>query len=513
MSSGGEDNLQWSGLLEFRDTKHEIIVKVENDELLLIQIENCETFDQWEGKYDVTYIEELSHKTGNFKQFGVFCSMLESALLQNSESVTLDLLTYEDLKVLREQKLGKQRRRHKRIVENKLQTKRYLIMTYSVEFDQIHYPLPLTYVGKTDPASLKNQICDFKLEIENLKRQLNRGGRLHGTEAEYKKLLMENKELRELLAESQQRLQDVGTGNVSKELKVLKKVVQNLETDLLKERSKHQRVMTKKKKEYDELLEEFEELKANERNYRVRCKNLTEELAMLKRNSRLSPMTNNRIPRHNSSGNKHKSYNTPRERKNSTSSQRGRSTSRSISRNRDRSASASSIGRTPSPGFRRFDPSAYIKEKERKRQEAETSRSRRFTPSSNSKRNRTSTSFGDRQKPPCGVNGRHSSVKRKSNARASSGSDYENIKPKSSGSGKRESHRNRNRSIKSDTSDDEFYRRNIPKSRVAPARNSKSPKNNHHGDQDEDSTGRSIGIAEIDARLEALQRFMKDNMD
>lgn len=54
MSSGGEDNLQWSGLLEFRDTKHEIIVKVENDELLLIQIENCETFDQWEGKYDVT---------------------------------------------------------------------------------------------------------------------------------------------------------------------------------------------------------------------------------------------------------------------------------------------------------------------------------------------------------------------------------------------------------------------------------------------------------------------------
>lgn len=84
---------------------------------------------------------------------------------------------------------------------------------------------------------------------------------------------------------------------------------------------------------------------------------------------------------------------------------------------------------------------------------------------------------------------------------------------------------------------DEFYRRNIPKSRVAPARNSKSPKNNHHGDQgmiffydnftyslvisllylffylDEDSTGRSIGIAEIDARLEALQRFMKDNMD
>jgi len=31
--------------------------------------------------------------------------------------------------------------------------------------------------------------------------------------------------------------------------------------------------------------------------------------------------------------------------------------------------------------------------------------------------------------------------------------------------------------------------------------------------ESDDEGGHSLGIAEIDARLEALQKFMKDNMD
>ena len=67
--------------------------------------------------------------------------------LEASEAVNLDILSYEDLKVLREQKLGTKSKKGKE-KSDKLQTKRYLIMTYTVEFDQIHYPLPLTYTGK-----------------------------------------------------------------------------------------------------------------------------------------------------------------------------------------------------------------------------------------------------------------------------------------------------------------------------------------------------------------------------
>ena len=51
-------------------------------------------------------LEELTKKTGNYKQFNVFVSMLNAAITRSSESVSLDLLTYADLEALRNHKLG-----------------------------------------------------------------------------------------------------------------------------------------------------------------------------------------------------------------------------------------------------------------------------------------------------------------------------------------------------------------------------------------------------------------------
>src|SRR3546814_3034147 len=36
--------------------------------------------------------------------------------------------------------------------------KRYLILTYTVEFDRVHYPLPLAYEEDPNPAALKATI-------------------------------------------------------------------------------------------------------------------------------------------------------------------------------------------------------------------------------------------------------------------------------------------------------------------------------------------------------------------
>lgn len=77
-----------------------------------------------------TDIEELTRKTGNFKQFPVFVNMLESAVTKSSDAVTLDLLTYSDLEALRSKRVGSWNGR------GTAQSKRYLIMTYSVEFDR-----------------------------------------------------------------------------------------------------------------------------------------------------------------------------------------------------------------------------------------------------------------------------------------------------------------------------------------------------------------------------------------
>jgi hypothetical protein len=42
-------------------------------------------------------VEDITSKTGNFKKFGVFVRMLVSALQSRSDSVFVDLLTYNDL--------------------------------------------------------------------------------------------------------------------------------------------------------------------------------------------------------------------------------------------------------------------------------------------------------------------------------------------------------------------------------------------------------------------------------
>lgn len=59
--------------------------------------------------------------------------------LQTSESVSLDLLTYSDLEVLRQKKSGMSSSLKSGVPTshtNHLMSKRYLILTYTVEFDR-----------------------------------------------------------------------------------------------------------------------------------------------------------------------------------------------------------------------------------------------------------------------------------------------------------------------------------------------------------------------------------------
>lgn len=94
----------------------------------------------------------MTHKTGNYKHFDVFVAMLQSGLLkvkfefkfsnqikskefklQTSESITLDLLTFEDLELLRARKFERSSCSN---LGNTSNNRRYLILTYTVEFDR-----------------------------------------------------------------------------------------------------------------------------------------------------------------------------------------------------------------------------------------------------------------------------------------------------------------------------------------------------------------------------------------
>ncbi|NXD41789.1 CCD61 protein, partial [Copsychus sechellarum] len=213
----------------FRPGAHTVRVTLTRS-TLRVEVEAHGTADLWRGEFDATFIEDLTRKTGNFKQFGIFCSMLESALTQSSDSVSLELLTYTDLETLHSRKVGAVTRPPPS-THSPLNSKRYLILVYSVEFDRIHYPLPLPYAGRPDLVAL----------VRELQEQLA--------------------QLRAQRLEETQHLRDA--------------LWQAVEEKRAAE-ARHQR-------EYRQMAAELTQAKASEKRLQLRVKNLTAELASCKR--------------------------------------------------------------------------------------------------------------------------------------------------------------------------------------------------------------------------------------
>uniref|UniRef100_A0A3Q1ID67 Centrosomal protein CCDC61 n=1 Tax=Anabas testudineus TaxID=64144 RepID=A0A3Q1ID67_ANATE len=360
----------------------EFAVKIEVDKgLLIVEISDSMTADQWRGEFNPAYIEDLTRKTGNFKQFPIFCSMLESAVRKTSDSVALDLLTYADLELLRNRKAGVVSRPRGHQQSSALTAKRYLILIYTVEFDRIHYPLPLPYVGKPDPAALQKEVRALRAElIELTSHGVNKPADLEIQRLRTELTLV--KEEKEALAKVLDRLQISASGATpGREDWRARDVVRTLEEQLVKERAKSQRSASKRCQEQRLLIEQLEELRASECALRVRVKSLTNELALLRR-GRVTPVSG-----HISSQTDREIFRSlSRERRSGCGTVRAHSGSRERMENRgqrseERGRRADSSGPrpriprpSPSPtGSRvpRFDPTAYIQDRQRRQKEAE----------------------------------------------------------------------------------------------------------------------------------------------
>ncbi|KAM9781937.1 centrosomal protein CCDC61 isoform 1-T2 [Syngnathus typhle] len=362
-----EEGLEVMENIVFRGA--EFAVKVEVDKgVLLVEISDSKTADQWRGEFDPAYIEDLTRKTGNFKQFPIFCSMLESAVRKTSDSVTLDLLTYADLELLRNRKAGVVGRPRGHPQSSALTAKRYLILIYTVEFDRIHYPLPLPYIGKPDPAALQKEIRSLRAELSALTSQ----GVGKSAELEIHRLRGElalMKEEKEAIAKVLERLQlsgSVSTPGGPQDWRG-RDVVKTLEEQLLKERAKSQRSATKRCQEQQLLMEQLDELRASECTLRLHVKSLTNELALLRRSRGTATSACREI---------YRSHNPVRGRSGSRE-RRGDRVQRSTERGRRADSTGTrSVVRRPSPsptGSRasRFDPTAYIQDKQRRLRETE----------------------------------------------------------------------------------------------------------------------------------------------
>ncbi|XP_026674615.1 coiled-coil domain-containing protein 61-like [Ceratina calcarata] len=227
------------------------------------------TAENWQSSYDAAYIENLTHKTGNYKHFDVFVAMLQSGLLkvpnifvfrvsnessqikrirlQTSESISLDLLTFEDLELLRARKLE---RSSYSSLGNATSNRRYLILTYTVEFDRIHYPLPLEYCGLPDPVTLQATIRRLQTEIERLQSA--------GVNREMQKRIEQLTITNQKLAQENYKLTNGG-----KALKHLFGSIKSLESNVVKERASFRAQIQKLRAENAALSLKVQQLTAS----------------------------------------------------------------------------------------------------------------------------------------------------------------------------------------------------------------------------------------------------------
>ncbi|XP_077887956.1 centrosomal protein CCDC61 isoform X1 [Ictidomys tridecemlineatus] len=495
----------------FRGVEHAVRVVV-SGQVLELEVEDRMTADQWRGEFDASFIEDLTHKTGNFKQFNIFCNMLESALTQSSESVTLDLLTYTDLESLRNRKLGG---RPSTLAprSNQLNSKRYLILIYSVEFDRIHYPLPLPYQGKPDPVVLQGIIRSLKEELGRLRgldgqdARDSRETEIWHLREQVSRLASEKRELEAQLGRSRE---EALAGRAARqEAEALRGLVRGLELELRQERGLGHRGAGRRSQDCRRLAKELEEVKASERSLRSRLKTLNCELALYKRGRRSSPA----VPPPAREGRASSS----RER----STSRGRAAARSSSRESGRGIRGRGRPARPSPSptggrVTRFDPTAFVKAKEKKQKEIrmKQQQQQRNRLGSGGSGDGPSISWSRQTRPPAAVTGRGDAANRSRNRSSSV-----------------DSFRSRCSSASSCSEFEDFSEslsRGLRRSRGKPpsptpwsASNAKCTSQEHSNHRrrlansggwvpikEYSSDHQAADMAEIDARLKALQEYM-----
>ncbi|XP_044746068.1 centrosomal protein CCDC61-like [Coccinella septempunctata] len=234
---------------------------------LEILITDKNSGEEWQCSYDATYIENLTHKTGNFKQFDIFVTMIKSGLLRTSECVSLDLLTFEDLELLRSRKITK-------VCGQNNNNRRYLIVTYCVEFDRIRYPIPLEYCGPPDPVVLQATIKRLEAELERVKD----GAFEKRTNIDTRKFYAMQRRIEELTDENLQLKEDINL--LRKEIDkrprhrvlCLEKAMEKLETSVANERNSHHILVEKLRKDKMDLVKELEKMKISEKILKQKLK-------------------------------------------------------------------------------------------------------------------------------------------------------------------------------------------------------------------------------------------------
>ncbi|VDN29616.1 unnamed protein product [Dibothriocephalus latus] len=156
---------------EFSGQEHTISFISTRHHYLKVEVRNLSTLEEWHASFtdNCTFkhfqlisvdIEDMTKRTGNFKNF------------KTSSSLTIDLVSYEDLEALR-QTAAKDEVRTMTSKKPADKHRRYLILTYISDFDRTFYPLPLVFVGVPERRKLIAQVHQLREELYNRKEPIS----------------------------------------------------------------------------------------------------------------------------------------------------------------------------------------------------------------------------------------------------------------------------------------------------------------------------------------------------
>ena len=405
---------------------------------------------RWRGDFSRKYVEEVSAKTGSFKKFAVFAKMLVAAVVDASETVFVDLLTYADLERLkRERGAARGEANGTRATADGAKArdvspasqKRYLILTHADEFDRTHYPLPLVFEDDPSPQALQATVERLRRENRRLKEAFsaeragdheNDGvGRETGSavaENATSALRDENAELRVKVECLERRLVAGGdttlleslppayaqVERLQAEVKALTRDAvdgkraldhaererRGLETALAGAESSKRRLLAKKQRELEDAREDIARRRDVERELRTKVKDLETQCDGLERRLRASgggyappPRASSRASSRSNSVERSRPW---REGASSIGGSNKEGWFRTPTRGRSPSPARDrepSRGRERTPRSPRFDPTAYVAEK-RLKEEA------RFRNSARGLASGASSPYGSRAASP-----------------------------------------------------------------------------------------------------------------
>ncbi|KAJ7559916.1 hypothetical protein O6H91_04G106700 [Diphasiastrum complanatum] len=225
--------------LLYENEQYTIAVVLLPGETLRVEAEQKCDGALWHGNFTSRYIEDVTQKTGNFKRFSVFVKMLQSAIHQDSDCVFVNLLTYNELEVLRARKTKDELQTIRHMTTNK----RYLILTYVGEFDS------------REMEEERNKILNDLAVWQN----------------KYSNLLSKYESQRDC----------------HKDIQILRRRLEQIQERLKEENLRHKNSVANLSKENAALTQEVKHAKESERKLRIKVRECESELDHLRRRMKL----------------------------------------------------------------------------------------------------------------------------------------------------------------------------------------------------------------------------------